>query len=112
MMELIKLCFLNKYLTLRKQWMPCVISALSYLIHLAIKDFHLEKNDNHVVPITAVNMVKSVFGYTKSISYNKPKTENLMKQLGLSICETYSSELRLSELAFLFGLVIYLSGLI
>jgi hypothetical protein len=66
-----------------------------------IKDFHLEKDDNHVVPITAVKMVKSVFEYTKSISYNKPKTENLMKQLGLSICETYSSELRLSELAFL-----------
>ena len=66
-----------------------------------IKDFHLQNDDNHVVPIIAVKMVKYVFDYTKSISYNKLKTENLMKELGLSICETCSSELRLSELAFL-----------
>jgi len=66
-----------------------------------IRDFHSKKDGEYVVPTTAADMVKSVFEYTKSRSYNKQKTKTLMEQFALSICDAYPSELRLPELAFL-----------
>ena len=74
---------------------------ISDVLYNIIRDFHSKKNGVHVVPQRYVDMVKSMFEYTNATSYNKPKTEEFMETNALSICKKYSSELRLSELAFL-----------